>query len=153
MLGRLLFGFAIVGLALAPACSKSQAEMDKACRKGRHLKACEKFGRCTRNDTTMGGTFCHAGSAENCLNSTIACREQGRCGSSGAPEAIDCIVRSDEDCANSIGCKADGFCAKKGKACVATKPEHCLASENCAKKAMCQLGEDSCFVQYMRTGK
>ncbi len=140
---------------LGPTGCGGDENKDKVCREGRHQKACEKFGRCVRGDSTMGGTFCHAAKADDCRASTIACKEQGRCGASDEKEPVDCIVVSEEDCANSDGCKINGFCGlKKDSAgkniCVATKSEHCRKSEQCTKEFKCHLGEDSCYVGHMR---
>jgi hypothetical protein len=136
--------------ALATGCGQTDEERDKVCREGRNLQACDDYGRCTRNESTMGGTFCRALKLEDCQRSNIACKEQGRCGISLAQDADDCIVIAAVDCASSLGCKTDGLCAKKGNACIANKPEHCQRSSGCNREAKCHLSAEGCMVYFMK---
>lgn len=145
-------------LVASTGCGPEE-DKDKVCREGESFaKACEQYGRCVRSDSKMGGTFCHAMKDEDCRNSTVACKDMGRCAASGEAGAVDCVVVSEEDCANSQGCKIDGYCGMKknseGKnTCMATKKEHCRQSQKCKDESVCQLGEDRCFISYQRGGR
>ena len=128
--------------------STSDAEND--CRTAeRFKKDCTEYGRCARPESSMGGTRCLAIKDGDCRASTIACKEMGRCGTSGDKKAIDCAVVSEDDCAKSKGCKEYGRCGMKKNsegelACMPTKSTHCAASTRCAENAECHLRADQC---------
>jgi peptidyl-prolyl cis-trans isomerase A (cyclophilin A) len=78
------------------------------------------------------------------------CKKQGLCTGTCNPEPCHCVVASNADCQQSVGCGATGQCtAKDGKCIVATnddcaKGAACKASGMCtAKDGICVVGSDS----------
>jgi len=78
------------------------------------------------------------------------CKKQGLCTGKCDPEPCRCVVGSNTDCSQSVGCGATGQCtAKDGKCVVATNADcargaACKASGFCtAKDGICLVGSDA----------
>ena len=80
-------------------------------------------GKCVRSDEA-----CH----ENGYFSS-ACAWDGRCTAVGE----ECIVATDEDCAQSLNCKYNGLCSAKAKACIAKDEADCAKAEHCKACVPC----------------
>jgi hypothetical protein len=142
-------GFLVVLVSCVQGCGP-KVDKDKVCREGRYGEACLEYGRCVRSDSTMGGTYCNAFNADDCRTSTIACKEQGRCGKAKKDNPSECVALSEEDCTNSTGCKLKGACGFKDNVCQPTKSKHCRESEACTKEFECHYNDGSCYNHTMR---
>jgi peptidyl-prolyl cis-trans isomerase A (cyclophilin A) len=74
------------------------------------------------------------------------CKKQGLCTGLCSPEPCRCVVASNADCAQSLGCSSTGQCTVKDGKCVVATNNDCSRATPCKASGYCTAKDGVCVV-------
>jgi peptidyl-prolyl cis-trans isomerase A (cyclophilin A) len=74
------------------------------------------------------------------------CKKQGLCTGTCDPEPCHCVVASNADCQQSVGCGATGQCTAKDGKCIVATNDDCARGAACKASGFCTAKEGLCIV-------
>jgi len=106
---------------------------------------CKKDDPCKKLGLCTG--LCNPEPCRCVVGSNADCVQSMGCGSTGQCTAKDgkCIVATNDDCARGAACKASGFCTAKDGICVVGSDADCGRSELCKNQHKCAAKNSACI--------
>jgi len=105
---------------------------------------CKKDDPCKKQGLCTG--LCNPEPCRCVVGSNADCTQSIGCGSTGQCTAKDgkCIIASNDDCARGAACKASGSCTAKDGICVVGSDADCTQSELCKNQHKCAAKSSAC---------